>query len=90
MDYGCGGSDWDAKNFDPNGQSAKEFYNLDACYRYEPSRGIDERRNVDCVINFDVLEHIFIADVSKVIDNIFSERWTTSGGLAFSNIFFGI
>lgn len=72
MDYGCGGSDWDAKNFDQNGQSAKEFYNLDACYRYEPSRGIDERRKVDCVISFDVLEHIFIADVSKVIDNIFS------------------
>ena len=72
LDYGCGGSVWDENGFDENGQSAKDFYDLHDCFRYEPSRGIDERQQVDCVISFDVLEHIFIADVSKVINDIFS------------------
>ena len=71
LDYGCGGSSWDEKNFHEDGQTAKEFYNLENCYRYEPARNIDERKKVDCVINFDVLEHIFIADVANVIRDIF-------------------
>tara|TARA_B100000780_G_C21069529_1_gene430282 strand:+ start:628 stop:1272 length:645 start_codon:yes stop_codon:yes gene_type:complete len=73
LDYGCGGSDWMLKDFDiTNGKSAKEYFGLDNCYRYEPARDIDERQKVDCVMNFDVLEHIFVADVSSVIDEIFS------------------
>ena len=52
--------------------SAKEYFGLEKCYRYEPARDIDERQKVDCVISFDVLEHIFVADVSNVIDEIFS------------------
>ena len=72
LDYGCGGSNWDEKNFHQDGQSAKEFYNLDRCFRYEPARNLDERQKVDCVLNFDVLEHIFIADVPNVIRDIFS------------------
>ena len=73
LDYGCGGSDWMLEGFEPEtNQSAKEYFGLNECYRYEPARDIDERQKVDCVINFDVLEHIFIADVSNVIDEIFS------------------
>ncbi len=72
LDYGCGGSDWDLPDFDESGMSAVEFYGLNKAYRYEPARDVDERQKVDCVINFDVLEHIFIADVPTIIDNIFS------------------
>ena len=72
LDYGCGGSDWASKNFSQNGESAQEFYNLDECFRFEPARGLDERTQVDCVLNFDVLEHVFIADVEATLNDIFS------------------
>jgi len=71
LDYGCGGSDWSLENFDESGLSAKDFYNLKKCLRFEPARAIDERALVDCVINFDVLEHIFVADVPLIIEDIF-------------------
>ena len=72
LDYGCGGSDWNMPGFDDNGQSAVQYFNLESAYRYEPARGIDERRKVDCVVSFDVLEHIFVADVPKVLRDIYS------------------
>ena len=72
LDYGCGGSDWTSKNFSQNSESAQEFYNLDQCFRFEPARELDERRQVDCVLNFDVLEHVFIADVEATLNDIFS------------------
>jgi hypothetical protein len=73
LDYGCGGSDWNAPGFDPQSQqSAVEYFQLSNAWRYEPARNIDERRPVDCVISFDVLEHIFIADVPNVLRNMFS------------------
>ena len=73
LDYGCGASDWMLDGFEPETNvSAKEYFGLEECYRYEPARDIDERQKVDCVISFDVLEHIFVADVSNVIDEIFS------------------
>jgi|TARA_B110000967_G_scaffold154000_1_gene158577 hypothetical protein len=72
LDYGCGGSDWTEKNFSENGESAQEFYELNKCFRYEPARGFDERVQVDCVISFDVLEHVFIADVENTLNDIFS------------------
>ena len=72
LDYGCGGSDWTGENFSENGESAQEFYELDKCFRYEPARGFDERVQVDCVISFDVLEHVFIADVENTLNDIFS------------------
>ena len=73
LDYGCGGSDWLAKGFDEaTGQSALAFFNLHHAYRYEPARNLDERQAVDCVISFDVLEHIFIADVPKVLRDMFT------------------
>ena len=72
LDYGCGGSDWNAPDFDQSGKSAIQYYGLDNAYRYEPARNLDERQPVDCVISFDVLEHVFIADIPAVLRDIFS------------------
>jgi hypothetical protein len=67
LDYGCGGADWELSNFDSSGKSAKSYFNLERVYRYEPSRNIDERQIADCVISFDVLEHVYISDVANTI-----------------------
>ena len=73
LDYGCGGSDWRCGGFDDEtGQSAIAYFNIRHAYRYEPARNLDERQTVDCVISFDVLEHIFISDVPAVLRDIFS------------------
>jgi hypothetical protein len=72
LDYGCGGSDWAIPKFDESGQSAKDYFNLKEAYQYEPARNIDERQKVDCVLSFDVLEHIFISDVPTVLRDMFS------------------
>ena len=72
LDYGCGGSDWTIPKFDESGLSAKDYFNLTETYRYEPARSIDERQTVDCVLSFDVLEHIFISDVPTVLRDMFS------------------
>jgi len=73
LDYGCGGSDWKMKGFDEASQlSAVDYFQLDQVYRYEPARDLDERQPVDCVVSFDVLEHIFVADVPSVIRDMFS------------------
>ena len=73
LDYGCGGSDWRASGFDDaSSQSAMEYFGLQNAYRYEPARHVDERQLVDCVVSFDMLEHIFIADVPSVLRDMFS------------------
>jgi hypothetical protein len=73
LDYGCGGSDWTIQGFDEDSHlSAKDFFELEATYRYEPARNLDERQTVDCVVSFDVLEHIFVADVPNVLRDMFS------------------
>lgn len=72
LDYGCGGSDWDKSGFSDTGLNAKQYFNLDKVFKYEPARGINEKNNADCVVCWDVLEHIFITDVSKVLKDIFS------------------
>ncbi|NQV48023.1 MAG: hypothetical protein HQ504_09600 [Rhodospirillaceae bacterium] len=72
LDYGSGGSDWQAKGFDDSGQSAIEYFSLENAYKYDPGRQLDERQKVDCVVSFDVLEHIFINDVPTVLRDLFS------------------
>ncbi|MFT5171855.1 MAG: hypothetical protein ACI8W7_000019 [Gammaproteobacteria bacterium] len=73
LDFGCGGSDWHAPGFDEQtGKSALEYFGLQAVYRYEPARNLDERQSVDCVVCFDVLEHVFITDVPGVIRDMLS------------------
>ncbi|HRJ12369.1 MAG TPA: hypothetical protein PKW15_03895, partial [Alphaproteobacteria bacterium] len=67
-----GGSDWQAAGFDPDsGQAAMDYFGLKQLFRYEPARGVDERQLADAVINFDVLEHIFIADLPAIIRDLF-------------------
>jgi len=73
LDYGSGGSDWYQAGFDPvSEKSAVEYFDLQSVYRYEPSRQIDERQQVEAVICFDVLEHLFICDVPLLLNEIFS------------------
>jgi hypothetical protein len=73
LDYGCGGSDWHAGDFDEaSGASAVEYFKLRKACRYEPARNVDERQRVDCVISFDVLEHIFVSDVPAVLRDMFA------------------
>jgi hypothetical protein len=71
LDYGCGGSNWNAPGFTED-LSAKEFFELENVYHYEPARNIDERQKVDCVLSFDVLEHIYIEDIPAILRDIFS------------------
>lgn len=77
LDYGGGGSDWDAPGFDPiSGFSAKDFFKLNKITKYEPARDLQKKIKSDCVVCMDVLEHIFIADLTAVIEELFtlSER----------------
>ncbi|MDB2639087.1 hypothetical protein N9Y91_08825 [Alphaproteobacteria bacterium] len=71
LDYGCGGSNWIAPGFDGE-KSAKDFFELKSVYRYEPARDLDERKRVDAVVCFDVLEHIFVSDVANILRDMFS------------------
>lgn len=73
LDYGCGGSDWASPQFEPKtGESAKQYFDLKDVFYYEPARNLDQRQMSDCVVNFDVLEHIFISDLPTVVRDIFS------------------
>lgn len=71
LDYGCGGSDYEKIGF-AGDLSAKYFFGLNQVYLYEPARNIDQRQEVDAVLCFDVLEHVFVADVPRVIRELFS------------------
>jgi tetratricopeptide (TPR) repeat protein len=70
LDYGCGGSNYHQAGFSGE-RSAVEFFGLDEVFLYEPARNIDARQQADAVICFDVLEHIFITDIPKVIRELF-------------------
>jgi hypothetical protein len=73
LDYGGGGSDWDAPGFDPtNGASAKQFFDVEKVVKFEPARARMEKPASDCVVCFDVLEHIFITDIANIVDELFS------------------
>ena len=73
LDYGAGGSDWDAPNFEPtNGESAKQFFDVKKVTAFEPSRNQMKKIESDCVVCMDVLEHIFITDVPNLVDELFS------------------
>jgi hypothetical protein len=73
LDYGGGGSDWDAPDFEPTtGETAKQFFNLNDVCTFEPARNLMEKKKSDCVVCMDVLEHIFVSDVPRVVDELFS------------------
>ena len=73
LDYGGGGSDWNAPNFEfKTNQSAKDFFQLQQVDKFEPARGLMEKKKADCVVCMDVLEHIFIQDIPKVVAELFA------------------
>jgi len=73
LDYGGGGSDWSASNFDDtNAMSAKQFFNVVSVTNFEPARGLKQKINSDAVVCIDVLEHIFIGDVPNILGELFS------------------
>ncbi|MCP9885132.1 hypothetical protein KBY97_08335 [Synechococcus sp. ATX 2A4] len=71
LDYGCGNTSWDMPGFSDE-RSAKEYFAIESVWSYEPSLGLDERQQADAVVCFDVLEHVFLADVSSVVWDLFS------------------
>ena len=72
LDYGGGGSDWDAGSFDADsGSSAKEFFKLDNVIKFEPARNMLTKAKADCVVCMDVLEHVFIADINMIVEELF-------------------
>jgi hypothetical protein len=70
LDYGGGGSDWDQKNF-YNDKSAKEYFGLSKVINYDPARTKDNIEISDCVVCFDVLEHIYLNDLNYVLERIY-------------------
>ena len=56
LDYGGGGSDWDAPSFEPStNESAKQFFRVKDVCTYEPARDLLEKRKSDCVVCMDVM-----------------------------------
>lgn len=72
LDYGSGGSDLNIEEVS-EGISFKDYVGLKTIYQFEPARNIKNNGKFDLVLSFDVLEHIFIADLPWVIDDIFSK-----------------
>jgi len=72
LDYGSGASDWRKPDLKFDALSAFEYFDLEDIFCFEPARDVDQRRRVDCVVSFDVLEHIFVSDVATVLTDIFS------------------
>tara|TARA_B110000093_G_scaffold177873_1_gene215541 strand:+ start:483 stop:1166 length:684 start_codon:yes stop_codon:yes gene_type:complete len=73
LDYGGGGSDWNVPNFEPtNGESAKNFFEIKKVTTFEPARNLMAKKKSDCVVCMDVLEHVFLADVANIVDELFS------------------
>ena len=70
LDYGAGQGSWENK-VDKN-QSLKNYLNLNEVNYFEPARKLDKKIVSECVVSFDVLEHVFISDIPWVIYDIFS------------------
>ena len=70
LDYGAGQGSWEKKV--DNNQSLKNYLNLDTVNYFEPARQLDKKIISECVVSFDVLEHVFISDIPWVIYDIFS------------------
>jgi hypothetical protein len=71
LDYGCGKTNWDVPGFHDE-MTARQFFGVNDVHLYEPGLGLDDRVLSDAVVCFDVLEHVFIADVSSVVWDLFS------------------
>ena len=72
LDYGSGGSDLNIEEIE-EGLTFCDYVGLEKIYQFEPARNIKSKGKFDLVLSFDVLEHIFIADLPWVINDIFSK-----------------
>ncbi|TRD14404.1 class I SAM-dependent methyltransferase [Palleronia caenipelagi] len=70
LDYGGGRTSWFDKEV-PEGGSLADFVGISEYCIFEPAHALDQRSSVDAVVSFDVLEHIYLADVGYVLDEIF-------------------
>jgi len=72
LDYGSGRSDWFDKNFDNEKyQSAVEYFGINKISQYEPTLINAKKDIAECVLCFDVLEHIYISDLKNVISDLY-------------------
>ena len=70
LDYGSGQGSWENKIDEKN--TLKSYLNLKEINHFEPARNISKKIISECVVSFDVLEHVFISDIPWVIYDIFS------------------
>lgn len=73
LDFGGGGSEWDAPGFDDQTNlSAQHYFSLDKVTKFDPARENSSITQADCVTCIDVLEHIFVADIENILNTIFT------------------
>ena len=72
LDYGGGGGDWRDKDV-PEGGTLAAFLGVDDYRVFEPARDRDDRAPADAVVCFDVMEHIYLADVGYVLNDLFAQ-----------------
>jgi hypothetical protein len=70
LDYGAGQGSWENKIDENN--TLRTFLKLKKINFFEPARKLNKKIISECVVSFDVLEHVFISDVPWVIYDIFS------------------
>ena len=70
LDYGGGSGDWRDKRT-PSGETLAEYLHIEDYNVFEPALDIDNRKDTDAVVCFDVLEHVFVADIPLVVADLF-------------------
>jgi hypothetical protein len=70
LDYGAGQGSWEKKINET--ETLKSFLNVNEIYYFEPARKMNKKTKSECVVSFDVLEHVFISDIPWVLFDIFS------------------
>lgn len=71
LDYGSGRGSWQKKIYNDNTISALEYFSLEKVHQYEPTTSNSKKIISDCVLCFDVLEHVFISDLKNVITDLY-------------------
>ena len=72
LDYGSGRGSWKDKINDEINISALEYFELEKVYQYEPTITESKREIAECVLCFDVLEHIFISDLKNIVTDLYN------------------
>ena len=72
LDYGSGRGKWEDIIDNEANISALEYFGLEKVYQYEPIIADSKRQVAECVLYFDVLEHIFISDIKNIITDLYS------------------